>query len=803
MPAALTYPGVYVQEKPSGVRTITPVSTSIALFIGQSMNGPIGVPTLCLNYSDFVRAFGDDSAAGDLPRQVKLFFLNNGAQCYVMRIADNASSSAVTLKSEGAAPANVLDVKAANEGGLGDSIRIVVDYNTALPEATFNMTVFAWKTDSSGVKTPTGVEVWRNLSMNPLSSVYAPAFVTQNSKLITLTPAGGVLPVAGTGSSQSGRPITFTNDAAFVALLATLVGNAAGVTTNRFGLSVGGSQFVKIDLSAVAIAGAPSAAAAAGLIQAAVRTALANAPGVGGATAGTVNVAFVNGPPSTGAAGAPGTRLLQIKAASIDVLVQPWLTHDAAKTLMLGTAQGGLEVGAFAASRPAATGFTLDVKDGSNVVTIAGWTPNAAATNLVINVDNALPSVNVPLPALATGANALFFTDSSGGTDGVREKLGLVAKAVNDYRTSQVGFPWRAEVWGQRLALINTNTDDNFIPGTFTPAFVTAPTLVADVANLFVKNVPYLSLGANGAGSFQTAGAPGSDGTKPLPSDYDAAYPIIDKEVDIFNLMILPQTSPVQDITKLYGNASVFCQQRRALLLMDAPVWPDVQTAAAGVPALRIGLVKDYSALYFPRLIINENGLQTAVGPTGAIAGLMARIDTSRGVWKAPAGAEADLRGIVGLEQRFSDAENGVLNPRAINTLRVFPDGVVCWGARTMDGDDNSQSEYKYVPIRRLALFIEESLYRGLKWVVFEPNDEPLWAQIRLNVGAFMNSLFRQGAFQGAKATDAYFVKCDAETTTQDDRNRGIVNIWVGFAPLKPAEFVVLYLQQIAGQIQV
>jgi phage tail sheath protein FI len=143
-----------------------------------------------------------------------------------------------------------------------------------------------------------------------------------------------------------------------------------------------------------------------------------------------------------------------------------------------------------------------------------------------------------------------------------------------------------------------------------------------------------------------------------------------------------------------------------------------------------------------------------------------------------------------------------VLNPRAVNTLRIFPNGIVSWGARTMDGDDGFGSEYKYIPIRRLALFIEESLYRGLKWVVFEPNDEPLYAQIRLNVGAFMHNLFRQGAFQGQKPADAYFVKCDTETTTQADRNLGIVNIWVGFAPLKPAEFVILYLQQMAGQIE-
>jgi phage tail sheath protein FI len=117
-----------------------------------------------------------------------------------------------------------------------------------------------------------------------------------------------------------------------------------------------------------------------------------------------------------------------------------------------------------------------------------------------------------------------------------------------------------------------------------------------------------------------------------------------------------------------------------------------------------------------------------------------------------------------------------------------------------MKGADRLASEWKYLPVRRTALHIEESLFRGTQWVVFEPNDEPLWAQIRLNVGTFMNNLFRQGAFQGATPREAYFVKCDRETTTQADIDLGIVNINVGFAPLKPAEFVVIRLQQFAGQ---
>jgi phage tail sheath protein FI len=172
-------------------------------------------------------------------------------------------------------------------------------------------------------------------------------------------------------------------------------------------------------------------------------------------------------------------------------------------------------------------------------------------------------------------------------------------------------------------------------------------------------------------------------------------------------------------------------------------------------------------------------------------------------VWKAPAGLDATLVGVPQLSVPLTDDENGELNPLGINCLRAFPAaGRVVWGSRTLRGADQLADEYKYVPVRRLALYIEESLYRGTQWVVFEPNDEPLWAQIRLNVGAFMHGLFRQGAFQGQTPKDAYFVKCDKETTPQDQINLGIVNIIVGFAPLKPAEFVVIKIQQMAGQIE-
>ncbi len=200
---------------------------------------------------------------------------------------------------------------------------------------------------------------------------------------------------------------------------------------------------------------------------------------------------------------------------------------------------------------------------------------------------------------------------------------------------------------------------------------------------------------------------------------------------------------------------------------------------------------------------LKENRLET-FAPCGVMAGIFSRTDATRGVWKAPAGIEATLNGVVALSVKLTDGESGQLNPLGVNCLRSFPAiGHVVWGARTMRGADQLADEWKYIPVRRTALFIEETLYRGTQWVVFEPNDEPLWAQIRLNLGAFMQNLFRQGAFQGKSPREAYFVKCDKETTNQTDINSGIVNIVVGFAPLKPAEFVVIKLQQMAGQIDV
>jgi phage tail sheath protein FI len=281
-------------------------------------------------------------------------------------------------------------------------------------------------------------------------------------------------------------------------------------------------------------------------------------------------------------------------------------------------------------------------------------------------------------------------------------------------------------------------------------------------------------------------------------------------DADLVNLVCIPPFSFEDDTTMaVWSAAGAYASARRALLLVDPPGgWTDVEAAREGLAEVAgaIGPNKKNAALFFPRVRkpnpARENQVEQFV-PCGAVAGVFARIDGQRGVWKAPAGLEAGLVGVPALSVLMSDEENGQLNPLGINCLRLRPAaGPVVWGARTLAGHDLLASEWKYAPVRRLALYIEESLYRGTQWAVFEPNDEPLWAELRLNIGAFMQNLFRQGAFQGRSPKEAYFVKCDRETTTQNDVNLGVVNVLVGFAPLKPAEFIVILLQQMAGQIQ-
>ena len=299
----------------------------------------------------------------------------------------------------------------------------------------------------------------------------------------------------------------------------------------------------------------------------------------------------------------------------------------------------------------------------------------------------------------------------------------------------------------------------------------------------------------------------GADGDVPDGAAIAAALPRLDLLApQVFNMLCIPRMANLADAayTALVGAANQFCRQRRAFLLVDPNVGGDTMGAFATWHTANATVGERNNAVYFPRLEIADplaDGAPRTIPPSGTMAGIYARTDTERGVWKAPAGTEAGIRGANISGPPLTEADSGTLNPIGINALRSLPVfGNVVWGARTGDGADQRASEWKYVPVRRTALYIEESLRQGLQWVVFEPNDEPLWAQIRLSVGGFMQTLFRKGAFQGTTPREAYLVRCDDTTTTQVDIDSGVVNILVGFAPLKPAEFVVIQIQQLTAQ---
>jgi len=312
--------------------------------------------------------------------------------------------------------------------------------------------------------------------------------------------------------------------------------------------------------------------------------------------------------------------------------------------------------------------------------------------------------------------------------------------------------------------------------------------------------------------------AGGSDAVQNLSGDPRAMTGIhaLAKHDDGFNLLCIPPImvspvpggprSQVADVpVSVWAAASVMCRERRAVLLADSPHTWDARLAAAGIGAFSV-LERPNAALYFPWVRVADPlhpGATRDLPPAGAVAGVIARVDTTRGVWMSPAGAEASLSGVVGLSVNGQPAtltrrDTDTLNPLGVNCLSAMPNGnYVVWGARTLAGDAAQASEWKYVAVRRLALFIERSIDDGTQWAVFEPNGDALWIAVRVAIENFMMTLFGQGALQGRSPREAYFVRCDRTTMTQNDIDSGVLIGEVGFAPVKPAEFVIFQFRRL------
>jgi phage tail sheath protein FI len=641
MPITPTYPGVYIEEIPSGVRTITGVATSITAFVGRASNGPVNDPVMINSFGDFERAFGGLRVTYPMSYAVRDFYLNGGSQAIIVRLfnpsyaTEEEHREALDAAQDVANAATGADAAAAATAARTEADK---DVNEEEPRKTGADTVAKEAEEAAATQGATPE------SVNEAAQEAASRF--RGNAHLTVGPL----------KLQAASPGIWGN-----ALRATLDPNASEDVAKRYGLT-------KQDL--------------------------------------------------------------------FNLTIRDIGTGTEEKFLNLSLKES-----------PRRIDRVLEA--GSNLVRWTGPYPAAA------------------LPGLPS---QLTHDDISQKVKTLEDK----EKALEEARK-----------------------------GTDADAIQAAEDQRDDAEK---------SLAAA-----QTAGA-GSNGLPLDPLVYQGnrgnktgLYAL--EKADLFNLLCIPPDSRDEDTDKgVYQDAMAYCRERRAMLIIDSPLdWgkDPLFASDAGEELDELGLAGDdarNAALYFPRVLqadpLRQGQIDTFV-PCGIIAGVMARTDAQRGVWKAPAGLDASLNGIQGLQANLTDQENGRLNPLGINCLRSFPVvGRVSWGARTLRGADLLASEWKYVPVRRLALYIEESLYRGTQWVVFEPNDEPLWSQIRLNIGAFMQNLFRQGAFQGKTPQEAYFVKCDKETTTQNDINLGVVNIVVGFAPLKPAEFVIIRIQQMAGQVE-
>ncbi|HYC62435.1 MAG TPA: phage tail sheath C-terminal domain-containing protein [Thermoanaerobaculia bacterium] len=748
MPITPTYPGVYIEELKSGVRTITGVATSVTAFVGTTRRGPINRAVRVLGFADFERSFGGLSTDSELSYAVRQFFENGGGEAWITRIAGSPGRATKTLLT---GAANVLKVDARDEGSAGNAIRLTVAHNGG---SNFTLTARYTSPDDPN---DTITETFPNLSMNSGDARWVESMINGKSELITVKRVAAAIPNTTKGAIRSAplvaadgvTALTFEQVIDDTHSQFRIAGNGGAPVTIIFPPGLTGTlddlknKIVELVNNAVN-AGYPALDALTGSVAA-------------------------NRITLTSGAGGEGSTLR----------VLPGLANDASARLQF-TEQIDAAASVRPDEGPAAGTFASGNIADADVAAI----PTAAVHTMRISIDGGTPeTITFSTPAFGTVANTVT----------------RLQTAVRDKRPDLEAFRnFVARVDGTKMVLVSGSrgggSSVTVLPGLANDIAaglkLTAGTTSTPGVDISLENGTESPIDdANRYSSFIGSRA-----------DRKGIYAL--EDVDLFNIMCLPG---ITDRGVLSDTVN-YCVERRAFMIVDAP--PASKTPAQmETTAKSTDLPKsNYAAVYYPWISISDplrGGALRTSAPSGTLAGVFARTDATRGVWKAPAGTEASLRGVQAVEHLLTDPENGILNPRGVNCLRIMPPfGALSWGARTLEGDDDIGSEWKYIPVRRLALFIEESLFRGTKWVVFEPNDEPLWAQIRLNVGSFMHDLFRQGAFQGRSPREAYLVKCDRETTTQSDINNGRVNILVGFAPLKPAEFVFIRIQQLAGQLQ-
>ena len=820
MPVVLSFPGVYVEEIPSGQFTISGVATSITAFVGRALCGPTDEPVAVFNFGDYERIFGGLAYDFPLSYAIQDFFMNGGGQAVVARLfeettdvsaSDWSKSAANALKSVQSAlkpaPAPATFDQAALLAAGAKAAEALPQPDQTLAQTMLQTVTAAAPTTAADLSTAVA-----GLTAPAYPAVIAAMALDSNGGGALAAPAVQVtIAVLAAAFDPAGNTVSKT---ATVADLQSAAATAAGDLQENPSMKIaraaqkavtGATVSVALDASMKAIgpsisAGTGKAAPAgtddlqavlAGIQKAVdplVQPATPSVPGQTGQTGqtpepGHVDAADVPAPTasamaasiktSIGAEALTGTALIAGNAA-------------AAAAAAASTSSGASVVSVIQAALQAASNaaFSLPSEQVLNLVAAnpGNWGNNLTATIDVddITVQSAKIFAKFGLEQKELFNLTVFYKRHNGTTD-VERFTNVTVKQVPGVRKplqNRIDLVLAAKSQYVRVA-----TDDHGLP-----------TLPA--------SAPALATGSAAGGTdgqyLQTSTYVGDQSQK------TGIYML--KKTDLFNLLCIPPDNRVMGRDtdpEVYQEAMAYCVDRRAVLIVDPPTaWADQYRKGelddVTPDSLHLyGTQTRNAAVYFPRVIKEDlmmDGQLDVFPACGAIAGVIAATDVQRGVWKAPAGQNAGLNNIYGLEVSLTDDEQGELNPVGINCLRNLPVlGPVVWGARTLRGADQLSDDFKYLSVRRLALFLEESLYRGTRWAVFEPNNEALWSSLRLAINAFMGDLAKQGAFYG------YKIKCDKDTNSQTNIDKGIVTVLIQYAPVKPAEFVVLQFQQQAG----
>ncbi|MFK7868728.1 MAG: phage tail sheath family protein [Roseobacter sp.] len=778
MPVYLT-PGVYIEEIPSGARPIEGAATSVAAFVGPAVRGPAGQAELIGKLDDYKSLYGDIASETDeMGLAVQAFYLNGGKNAYICRLSGaGAVAAAVTVNGQGtggvATTNPVLEISASSVGEWGNDLFVMIEKPN--PDATAFDLMVGRRVDGAFE----AAETFVGLDMQQGSASYVIDAVNDGSSLISVALGADAL-IDSAGADYADAVIRGGDTGA----AATYFTNGLGGSTSEiFSLNLNGrgNEIITVDLSGAGLAGADhdlDGAALAAALQAAVR---AHSP-LASFQAVTVTYAARrfsvtspedNSSASLGIGGGTLADLMMLSEGSRAVLTGDTLA-----------ATGTLFSTGIPANTPNSISITMDgtgpllVTLDAAVLTLGG-TNAADGTAVAAGLQTAIRNAAPDIPSFA-GCEVVYTP--------APDRQIQITSGSGSARMSSIS--------------VAAGTFADFL------GISAAATLVAgrEVTQGVSPVIPVALPGPGGEGEQLLGGTTVS----PSGSDYADFYGNVLRKVRDVTMILLPgqpwtETGP----TSALSNTIAFAErQKQMMVLVDPPPGYELDDARAveqmSPPS------STYTAMYYPRVaspnpLYNVDTNPTApktvmIPPSAFAAGIWTKTDSRRGVWKAPAGVETRLVGASALEFEVEDTEQSQLNPLGVNCFRKMPTyGPVVWGSRTLA--TKAVPEWRYVPVRRTALFIEKSIKDGIQWAVFQPNAHPLWASLRANIGGFMDGLFRAGAFQGETANDAYFVRCNlGDTMTQADIDRGQVIAVVGFAPLKPAEFVIVRIQQKVSQ---